>query len=394
VTSKGGSSAPGAARPSCWARAALVLFGLAVGLLGAEGLLRLVHPVELHPTDTFLSAAGRSPLQRGQSAARWLRPHMVARHVQQDFDVEVRINSAGLRDREIPHAKPAGTRRVLVLGDSFTFGYGVELDQSFVKVAQRMLGPGWEAINGGAPTWGTGDDLDFLRAEGLRYEPDLVVVGFFRNDLADNWLRGVYYVERGTLRRLPAEPAPKRHTPAASPESHLGTQDGFAESILDRGAAHEHAASVRGPHGPVRWLTLHSHLWRLGREAASRAHQRRRRLPAPGDEVRGTQRELAGLLLAEIARVAAAEGARTMVVLIPERCDMEDAEDRAVHWSDVTAPARTAGAMVLDLAPALRRAGRTALYFDHDPHLNAAGHAVAGREIARAIEKLEREGGE
>src|SRR5262245_36014013 len=50
-----------------------------------------------------------------------------------EFTMEVRINSTGQRDREFPLAKPAGTYRVVVLGDSFTFGHGVAADETYVK---------------------------------------------------------------------------------------------------------------------------------------------------------------------------------------------------------------------------------------------------------------------
>src|SRR3954447_8958531 len=56
-----------------------------------------------------------------------------------EFSTHVRVNSAGLRGPEIPYEKPPGTYRVLVLGDSFTFGAQVEEDQTFVaRLGDRL----------------------------------------------------------------------------------------------------------------------------------------------------------------------------------------------------------------------------------------------------------------
>ena len=53
--------------------------------------------------------------------------------------VEYRVNSLGFRDREFPKEKPAGELRVLAIGDSFTFGAGVQLDDCWVQLLERRL---------------------------------------------------------------------------------------------------------------------------------------------------------------------------------------------------------------------------------------------------------------
>src|SRR5262245_37238033 len=52
--------------------------------------------------------------------------------------VDVTINSKGLRDREIPQDRTGTTPRILMLGDSFTEGWGVPLDQTFAKRVERL----------------------------------------------------------------------------------------------------------------------------------------------------------------------------------------------------------------------------------------------------------------
>jgi lysophospholipase L1-like esterase len=92
------------------------------------------------------------------------------------------INSKGLRDREYAYEKPDGTRRILVLGDSFTWGYGVENDAIFTEVLERRFAKEdqpWEVINSGVSGWGTDQEYLWFRREGIKYRPDLVIVAFY-----------------------------------------------------------------------------------------------------------------------------------------------------------------------------------------------------------------------
>ena len=60
-------------------------------------------------------------------------------HRENDFKVQVKINSKGLRDNEYPYEKPDDTYRILMLGDSFTFGYGVNIEDTMAKVLEENL---------------------------------------------------------------------------------------------------------------------------------------------------------------------------------------------------------------------------------------------------------------
>ncbi len=102
--------------------------------------------------------------------------------------VAVRINAHGLRGPELDYAKPAGRKRILFLGDSVTFGYRVGYDDTFVAHAQRLLrarGMPAEAINAGVGGYSPWQQGIYLRREGVRFDPDLVVVSFVLNDVVD-----------------------------------------------------------------------------------------------------------------------------------------------------------------------------------------------------------------
>lgn len=101
--------------------------------------------------------------------------------------VSISINSRGLRDRE--HVEGYGGTTILGLGDSFAFGTGVEVEYIFLRKLEDMLNKQQKqcrVVNAGVPGYGTDQEYIFLKQEGIRYNPDLVIVNFYLNDVFDN----------------------------------------------------------------------------------------------------------------------------------------------------------------------------------------------------------------
>jgi len=96
------------------------------------------------------------------------------------YGVDLRFNAAGMRDREHAAAKPAGTRRILVLGDSVTAGLGVASDEMFVHRLGEMLDA--EVIAAAVPGWNTVAERNWFFAEGRALDPDAVVLLYVSND--------------------------------------------------------------------------------------------------------------------------------------------------------------------------------------------------------------------
>lgn len=97
--------------------------------------------------------------------------------------VPVRINGDGLRDRDYP-VERTGARRIAVLGDSLTFGWGVREEDRFESLLERELSQRApvEMINFGTGNYNTGQAVELFLAKGLKYRPDEVVVFWFIND--------------------------------------------------------------------------------------------------------------------------------------------------------------------------------------------------------------------
>ena len=101
----------------------------------------------------------------------------------------VSSNAHGLRGvREYASPKPAGTRRILVFGDSFTFGEEVADAETFCHRLGGLL-PGVEVLNFGVRGYGHDQMLLYLRDAAARYEPDLVVLGYVTDDATRNLSR-------------------------------------------------------------------------------------------------------------------------------------------------------------------------------------------------------------
>lgn len=99
----------------------------------------------------------------------------------QDRSVVYRVNAQGFRDREYPLVKPAGALRVVVLGDSVTYGTGVELKDTLPKQLERevrALCPERqvEVLNFGVYAYNTRQEVALLEYRALAFQPDVVLL--------------------------------------------------------------------------------------------------------------------------------------------------------------------------------------------------------------------------
>ncbi len=110
-----------------------------------------------------------------------LKPHSVGRET-----IAVRTNELGFRDDPFPSDdQPKLKKRILFLGDSFCWGFGVEQTD---RISEQFAAqdPQWEAFNFGIFGYSTDQELLTLKMYGLRIQPDEVVLLFCLNDLLYN----------------------------------------------------------------------------------------------------------------------------------------------------------------------------------------------------------------
>jgi hypothetical protein len=99
----------------------------------------------------------------------------------------VRLNQLGLREREFALKKPEHLYRIVIIGDSFTFGQGIPEKDRFTNLLERKLSEKrsdytYEVLNFGRPGADTFDHVVLLREVALRTNPDFVLLQWYVND--------------------------------------------------------------------------------------------------------------------------------------------------------------------------------------------------------------------
>ena len=175
---------------------------VALTLVAAELALRFYHAVASARTGTLEQQLERSrdaSLANARSGGRFTLKGLVqpSSHPELVFELKPGLdgsfrgrrlvtNSWGFRGEEVELQKLPGTVRIVGLGDSFMFGWGVEQEETYLARLESLLNARSEGrvevLNLAVPGYNTTMEVAALEARGLAFEPDLVVLHFFRND--------------------------------------------------------------------------------------------------------------------------------------------------------------------------------------------------------------------
>ena len=337
----------------------------------AEALVRVVAPQdariqtpEMYQRDSILSYR-LTPSHTGVFSNRV------------EYRTTVRTDERGLRIPAGAAGARADARRVLMLGDSFVFGQGVDAEDALplqIEQALAQRGDSVSVLNGGVVGYSTVQELAWFERIGGSLKPDVVIVGFFLgNDLQDNRTSSLERFVRGVITAPPS----RWYSPATE------------------------------------WAYRHSELYDLVRKVPETWADRRRNGPnavvtgysrkylPPDDSVYRQEIAITASALGGLADHARGVGARLFVVLIPEAIQVERARQGkllriatdSVHFDfdhpnhDVARRLDSIGVGWLDLTPTLRAAAArgAALYYPIDGHWTRAGNTLAAQTIADAL---------
>lgn len=163
----------------------LIVMGTVLGIALLEIAVRLVLGAK---PETYLREFSRYHPTLG-----WEKTPGKEGHFRRgDAWIQETINSKGLRDREYPYAKPENTFRILVLGDSFTEGYDVDIEHLFTEILEMELNRSsnatrFEVINAGTGGYSTDQEYLYFVTEGFQYQPDIVILMMYpTNDVYYN----------------------------------------------------------------------------------------------------------------------------------------------------------------------------------------------------------------
>jgi len=249
-----------------------------------------------------------------------------------------RINEYGFRGPDYPLDKPPGKQRVVLLGDSFTFGEGVRFEDTFGERLEQRLGRDHvEVLNLGVGGIDTIEEVSYLRHQGLRFQPDLVILVYVLNDAGNE----------------------------------LNVWQQFRKQYEKR------------------WLKgsyLISFLFaRIGRETMGRRYVDAL-VSASKSRMAGWERSLRGVV--EAGELAHAAGSGFAVVIFPFMYRLDSGYPFQVMHRLVATFCRQNGIPVHDLFPAFEGREYTDLWVHpSDQHPNEIGHAIAAESIADFIEQ-------
>jgi lysophospholipase L1-like esterase len=351
---------------------ALASTGLAFSFLALEVGLRLIgfNPMEaiaegrsliLQPSDHPLR---RFELTPNSSGFAWR--------------TDVQVNSHGMRDRE-RSVERTGAPRIVVIGDSVTFGSGVAVGDRFTDRLEMLLGARLgaevEVLNLGVGGYDTLQEVATLEDVGLRFEPDLVVVGYCVNDLGDN-SPNLEYIQR--LREADSRLYRLRVAQLLSTSiDRLRLMWLLRESNRDRYVAERHRGLIAPVSGDGELMALRDEL----REHMEASGKRDFMLSWYRSEVHLGRLAYA---LDRLARVADENGFEAVVAVLPYLGESAS-YDIVYRMIEHLAVARALGAVVL--APALSPAGLESLRSrEEDPvHLNERGHHLVAEALAPIV---------
>ncbi|MBI3933027.1 MAG: SGNH/GDSL hydrolase family protein [Acidobacteria bacterium] len=322
------------------------------------------------------------------------RPGARATIVGPEYAMTIAINSRGLRGAERDYAPASEVLRVLLLGDSFVEGLGVNDGQTVADFAEKELeaaGQAAEVINAGIADYSTDQEYLLYREEGRRYGARVVAVFVHFNDLGANLsAKGgrkplLIRPEGGRLEVVPPTASRRRVDDGAPRAAGLASLRWIERRLRDTSPRTHRLLAASGLWPPVD-----------PNERERFSVYSRRRAP-PVEAAWARLRAILRALGSETAR----DGARLLLVYVPDRIELDRhawaivqakyALD-ASYAPDVVATRLGAladglGLPLLDLRDALR--GSPDAYFERDMHWTATGHRLAGERLARFL----REGG-
>ena len=297
-------------------------------------------------------------------------------------------NAQGNRGEDVAFEKPAGVRRVVVVGDSQAWGYGVgDADTIPAQLSRRLNADGaapYQVVNLGVGGYGT--DQAFLKflVEGRRYAPDAVVLTVFKNDPVENeatvaW--GVekprFYLEDGRLCLGNVPPLRAAGWPnnrlLADREKSLRVP--FTSIDLARSATVRFFADRE-------WLPS-----LLARGDGGDMAVVRRAVGCVGnrDSYAGDGLQILGRLAAELKKITAGDGARLVVLLVPKTKEMET-PGLPAYYEPLLAGFRAQRIPFVELRRHLAQEGAAA-FLPNDPHLSPLGSGVAAAALYECLMK-------
>jgi len=356
---------------------ALLLCSVFISLLIAELILRALNYEKT--THSALSGFHQYDKELGWT----LIPNFESNFTHRDFTVKIKANSRGFRDEEYDYQKPISKKRIVGLGDSFTWGWGVEKNEIYLEIAES-LNSGIEILNMGHNGYGTGQEYLYFKKFGEKYSPDLVTIAFYENDVPNNATR------RGPVFDIVNDEL----ILTIIPMDH-SLEDRIKTFLVKY--SHIFALINYGNQVIKEKINSFERITIFEKKGKSRILPRYRRNV---DEEMEEKWKIVERILLELYR---ASNKKLLVIYIPGRIQIE--KDRKIfeaYYADVENYdfdypnkrlqrfTEQSGIYYLDLVEPFRKEYKNnkELYFEHDGHWSKYGHRLAGEMLAKKLKEI------
>jgi lysophospholipase L1-like esterase len=355
-------------------KVALAIMSVFVIVAVLEGLVRIIAPQDLSFFDS-----GR--FERFSSDVPTLRENIPNSRSDSYIGVPVSINHLGLRGDDISLQKPPKTVRIIGIGDSIAFGYGVKVESTFLKLLERSLNQSadgdlrYQVLNAGVPATGLDYYQHFMVAKAPALQADAVIISVCLNDIHTYRHSSTHRISRQTNGRVRT-----------------------AAMFLSR-----HSQLFL-----LLYLELKTALYRLGILDINRIEGAELLTLEPPSPAQEQSWESSLHMLGEIVKTAQSQKIPLLLVLFPLemqlspqmlqlyrdkfRVRLGPEAVRGDPQEKLRAFANQNGVPLLDLLPAFRENEGSTLYLrnkstTYDPvHPSEVGNQIAAREILRFME--------
>ena len=350
---------------------AAFLFGIVAAACAGELLLHFFWPQR--------SSVTAGMFESDPAAGYRIRPNYRNEVRVPEYRTAIFTDSDGYRVPRSAPASPPGCRRLLAIGDSFTFGVGVNAEEAFPLLLEQALaqstGTPWCARNGGVGGYGALRSARLLTTRQGQDHPEIVVHAVYvGNDLQDS--NPSTYLEQPRIEggRMVSQSSGIVSRTRRFLRIHSHLYSFLRANLYDLYLASPLAAKsqVLDPIGLVEWpASIRDETW-----------------PACAQAIR------------DIAAWCREHSTHYLVVVVPAKYQVDEAAwnvyrkrwhlpdgafDRDHAQRVVDELLDQEGVARLDLLPAFRASPGDSLYFRVDSHWTPAGHALAAREILREM---------
>ena len=332
------------------------------------------------------------PIYKNGENIPWeLKPLSEAKHsnIFEEYNTSIKINNFGLRDNKFNARLDKNTKRILLLGDSFTFGFGVEQEETYGSILENLLNKNYTILNAGVGGYSLDMEYIYLKEKGLKFNPDIVIVGFFiGNDVRD--------IDSHKWVELDEKKLPKK---IASNKVYIDNQSRL-RAIGDEDVIKDNSFPILYNLNVFLSYKFHIYIFFKDRlkilfyklTGQEESFEKSIYRSYYDNETELLWKKTEDILL-EMNQLVGENGKPFVIALIPSRDQLNKEKDDTYSFTNPNRRLVNFGKghnlIIIDLLPYFKEINNSKkFYYEKDSHWNSDGHKFAGKKIYERLKEL------